>query len=116
MAAVESAEFAARFLVPNGIQVSSLCAFDYGTTFNGIKFAGAWVQRVAAYLGAKLFFSNCASTVEQEDSWRHLCDIYPEMDRVPELWCDHFGRISEDLENVCNLAGVDVYRLVKDEN
>ena len=116
VAAVESAEFAVRFLVPNGTQVSSLCAFDYWTTFNGIKFAGAWVQRVAAYLGAKLFFSNCTSAVEQEDSWRRLCDIYPEMNRVPEVWCDHFGRISENLEDVCHLAGVDVYRLVMKEN
>ena len=115
VAAVESAEFAARFLVPNGIRVSSLYAFDYKTSFNGIKFAGVWAQRVAAGLGAQFFFSDHVSISENEDSWRHLCDIYPEMSSIPEVYCNHFECADEALSECCRLAGVAVYRLGKKE-
>ena len=55
LAAVESLEFAARFLVPNSVRVHTVVVLveGYHAGFNGIILAGTWPITVASALGAK---------------------------------------------------------------
>ena len=55
LAAVESFEFAARFLVPNSVQIHTIAFLGegYHVGFNGIILAGTWPITVASVLGAK---------------------------------------------------------------
>lgn len=55
LAAVESFEFAARFLVPNSVRVHTIAVLwkGYHARGNGIILAGTWPITVASALGAK---------------------------------------------------------------
>jgi len=58
---VENMEFAARFLVPNHIRISSLFMGKFHCGFNGTLFAGSWPTKIAAALGATRLISDDVS-------------------------------------------------------
>ena len=108
LAAVESFEFAARFLVPNSVQIHTIAVLGegYHVGFNGIILAGTWPITVASALGAKWAIVDHQTCVDFMKAGRGKCvrnneddsvapiAAYPHMRAIMERRC----RLSEGKE------------------
>jgi len=128
IAAVESMEFAARFLVADlvGISAVVLNAFHAGGMGNGLNFAGAWPFHIAAALGAKRLVADNESVARfctincltyAEEAWKRYEKAlvqYPYLKDLPETEIKDSGvRVGEGLYNL----PLSLYRIgVKDES
>ena len=66
-AAVESLEFAMRFLIPHDVRVAAIYQRDYHVGFNFCKVEGAFMRKISRVLGARWYYSDSNGLLSLRD-------------------------------------------------